>query len=96
MLVEVEPGVGPARGADLVAALRRFKSVRQRDGAIRWEVWEDMAEPGCVIESFVVESWLEHERQHDRVTNADRLEQEILHALQIADGPAVRHLLRPQ
>ena len=50
---------------------------------------------GRVIESFVVESWLEHERQHARVTNADRIDQETLNAFQIGEGPVVRHLLRP-
>ncbi len=96
VLIEIEYRVAPARVADFVAALRRFRSVRQRDGAIRWDVWEDVGEPGRVIESFVVESWIEHQRQHARVTRADQLDQETLRAFQLGDQPAlVRHLLRP-
>lgn len=42
----------------------------RRDGAYAWGVFEDTAERGRLIETFVVESWLEHLRQHER--RADR------------------------
>ena len=34
---------------------------RRRDGAYAWGVFEDTAERGRLIETFVVESWLEHQ-----------------------------------
>jgi MFS family permease/quinol monooxygenase YgiN len=96
VLVEIEYRVEPARLADFVSALRGFRASRQRDGAIRWDVWEDVAEPGRVVESFVVESWVEHQRQHARVTHADQLDQDLLLAFHAGDRPpVVRHLLRP-
>jgi MFS family permease/quinol monooxygenase YgiN len=96
VLIEIEYRIDPARLAEFVSALRRFRSVRQRDGAIRWDVWEDVAKPGRVVESFVVESWVEHQRQHARVTHADQLDQEILIQFQTGNQPPiVRHLLRP-
>lgn len=96
VLIEIEYRVAPERLADFVVTLRRFRSVRQRDGAIRWDVWEDVAQPGLVIEGFVVESWIEHQRQHARVTHTDALDQEQLIAFHIGDRPPiVRHLLRP-
>ncbi|WP_369058255.1 MFS transporter [Caulobacter sp. 73W] len=97
VMIEIEYRVAPDQMDAFAAALRRFRAVRRRDGAIRWDVWEDHAEPGRVIEAFVVESWLEHERQHARVTNADRVEQDLLNAFHIGDQPpVVRHLLRPR
>ena len=97
VLIEIEYHVAPARLEEFVAALRRFKSVRHRDGAIRWDVWEDVAEPGRVVETFVVESWVEHQRQHARVTRTDQLDQDILLDFHLGDSPpVVRHLLRPQ
>lgn len=97
VLVEIEYRVDPTRIGDFVTALRAFAKVRQRDGAIRWDLWEDVAEPGHVVESFVVESWIEHQRQHERVTNTDRADQELLNAFHIGlDAPVVRHLLRPR
>jgi hypothetical protein len=96
VLIEIDYSIAPERQAEFTAALRRFCSVRQRDGAIRWNVWEDVAQPGRVVEGFVVESWIEHQRQHERVTHTDALDQELLNAFHIGDRPPiVRHLLRP-
>lgn len=96
VLIEIEYRIAPERKAEFVAALRRFRSVRQRDGAIRWDVWEDVAQRGHVVEGFVVESWIEHQRQHERVTHTDALHQELINAFHIGDrSPIVRHLLRP-
>jgi quinol monooxygenase YgiN len=96
VLIEIEYRVEPARLSEFVSALRGFRSSRQRDGAIRWDVWEDVAEPGRIVESFVVESWVEHQRQHARVTHADLRDQQLLQAFHVGDRPpVVWHLLRP-
>jgi len=49
---------------------------RRRDGAYAWGVFEDVSERGRFVETFLVESWLEHLRQHERVTKADSVLQE--------------------
>jgi hypothetical protein len=67
-------------------ALEPVSDERRRDGAFAWGVFEDAAEPGRFVETFLVESWLEHLRQHERVTEADRLLQERVH----------RFLLQPE
>jgi MFS family permease len=96
VLIEIEYRVDPDRQPDFIAALISFSSARQRDGAIRWDVWEDVADPGKVVEAFIVESWIEHQRQHRRVTHTDQLDQETLHAFHIGEaGPVVRHFLKP-
>jgi hypothetical protein len=40
-----------------------------------------------------VESWLEHLRQHDRVTNSDRVLQEVVHRFHIQGAPKVTHFI---
>ena len=96
VLIEIEYRIATDKQAAFIAALRNFRVTRHRDGAIRWEVWEDVAEPGRVVEEFVVESWVEHQRQHARVTHTDALDQKLVNAFHIGDRPpAVRHLLRP-
>lgn len=94
VLVTIEYRVDPAKVPDFFAAMQTMRRIRRRDGAIHWGVYEDTSIPGTVIESFTAESWLEHLRQHDRVTNADRVQQEALRAFQTGDTPpVVRHFV---
>ncbi|MGE0719726.1 MAG: MFS transporter, partial [Alphaproteobacteria bacterium] len=56
-----------------------------------WRVFEDAADPGRFLETFLVDSWLEHLRQHERVTNADRVLQEAVGRFQVGGPPRVVH-----
>jgi hypothetical protein len=50
-----------------------------------------------MVETFLVESWLEHLRQHERVTNADRiLENEVLRFQSDGTPPRVTHMIAAQ
>jgi len=46
-----------------------------------------------MVETFLVESWLEHLRQHERVTNADRVLQETIQQFQTQGAPKITHLI---
>lgn len=97
VLVEIEYQIAPQRAVEFTNQLRDFKAMRLRDGAIRWNVWQDAAEPSKIIEAFVVETWLNHQRQHARVTHADQIAQNTINAFHIGESPPrVRHLLTPQ
>jgi hypothetical protein len=68
--------------------------VRRRDGAMRWELFEDVAAPGRYLETFVVESWAEHLRQHERATVSDRQVWERVRSFHLNESPpAASHLL---
>jgi Transmembrane secretion effector len=56
---------------ELLAALHDARFSRRRTGAVSWRVWQDATEPGRIVEQFVVASWQEHLRQHERVTGRD-------------------------
>jgi hypothetical protein len=74
--------------------MRRLGAIRRRDGAIRWGLWADAERPGHYLESFVVESWLEHLRQHERITAADRAVQRQATAFHRgAEPPRVTHFI---
>ena len=75
-----------------LTALERLAHERRRDGAYAWGMFEDTSEQGRFLETFLVESWLEHLRQHERVTHADRVLQEQIHRL-LGHTPTVRHLV---
>ena len=46
-----------------------------------------------ILETFLVESWMEHLRQHERVTNADRIVQEAVHRFHVHGDPKVTHFI---
>ncbi len=95
VMVHVEYRVDTARRAAFLAALRALARSRRRDGAHAWHMFEDVEMPCRFVEVFMVDSWLEHMRQHARVTNADRVLEEQLHEL-LSEAPKVTHLVSPR
>jgi MFS family permease len=92
VLVTVEYLIDPKRGAEFARAMEAVRRIRRRDGAIRWGLFEDAATPGRHIETFVVDSWAEHLRQHDRMTVSDREMEQTAWAFHLAaDPPTVTH-----
>lgn len=72
VLVTVEYEVDPRKADEFLDALHKFARVRRRDGASRWGIYRDTEHPTLYVETFIVESWAEHLRQHERLTRADR------------------------
>src|SRR5271155_414052 len=72
VLVTVEYEVDPRKADEFLEALHKFARVRRRDGASRWGVYRDTEHPAHYVETFIVESWGEHLRQHERLTRGDR------------------------
>jgi quinol monooxygenase YgiN len=93
VLVTVEYRIEPANSEAFLSALERLAHERRRDGAYAWGVFEDAAEEGRFLETFLVESWLEHLRQHQRVTNADRILQNAVHQFHLDGAPKVTHFI---
>jgi len=97
VMVTVEYRIEPARNAEFVSAMDEVRRIRLRDGAYFWELFVDAEDPQRVTECFLVESWLQHLRQHERVTVADRDQQERARAFHIGEEPPrVRHLIAPR
>lgn len=94
VLVTVEYRIDAADRAAFHACMRLLGRVRRRDGAVLWGVAEDVASPGVHLEYFVTASWLEHLRQHERITSDDKAVQEQLRALHRGERhPVVRHFV---
>jgi hypothetical protein len=74
--------------------MRALGRIRLRDGAIRWGIFQDAAALNRHVESFLVENWAEHLRQHERVTLADReIEEYARHFHRGPNPPVTTHLL---
>jgi MFS family permease len=92
VLVTVEYEIEAKDSDEFLAALEKFSRVRRRDGASRWGVYYDTEHPTRYLETFIVESWAEHLRQHTRLTQADREVEERLHRFE-AKPATVRHFI---
>ncbi len=94
VLVTVEYVIDPARSEEFARTMQEVKRILRRDGATRWGLFADTARPGRYLETFLVESWAEHMRQHARVTNEDRAAQARARSFHIGDAPpVVTHLV---
>ena len=92
VLVTIEYDVSPDDVGEFLRTVGRLEPIRRRDGAIRWNVYHDTEEPRRWVEVFVVESWLEHLRQHERGTASDRIVRDTVRRFHAGDGvPRVRH-----
>lgn len=87
VLVTVEYRINPVDAQAFTNAIHQLRAIRLRDGAIRWGVFQDITDASRFVETFVVESWLEHLRQHERFTKSDRLIQQQVRAFHHGENP---------
>jgi hypothetical protein len=93
VLVTVEYHISPADRGAFVDAILQLAQERRRNGAFEWGLFEDAALEGRFLETFMLDSWIEHLRQHERVTQADRARQEAVNRFQIEGSPKVTHMI---
>ena len=97
VFITIQYSVQGENTAAFLSAIRELGVHRRRDGAYAWSVYENTEKPDCYIESFSIESWLEHLRQHERVTDADRILQEGIREFLVAGtAPVVTHYVTPR
>ena len=97
ILIQLEYRIPKERCEAFRAAMREVRSIRKRDGAIRWSLFEEPAPRGegavAFQESFVSSSWGEHLRQHHRATMEDREVFAAAYRMDPEGRPRIRHLL---
>ncbi|MEP6997389.1 MAG: MFS transporter [Betaproteobacteria bacterium] len=72
VMVTIVYRIQPAKRAEFVAAMQGLREMRRRNGAYFWQLFHDSEDPTRFVETFMDESWIEHLRQHERVSVADR------------------------
>ena len=94
VMVTVEYRIDLARAHEFAQIMHQMRRIRRRDGAFMWELFNDIEQPDRMVECFMVESWLEHLRQHERTTVADRKIIEKARAFHLgSDLPKVTHMV---
>lgn len=93
-VVTVEYRIDPQNKSLFLERLHALQDIRLRDGAIQWEVLADVADPTRYLEMFILDSWTEHLRQHERVSATDRELEQQVRAFHIGPtAPVVTHFL---
>ncbi|MDE2387852.1 MAG: MFS transporter [Betaproteobacteria bacterium] len=97
VLVTLEYRIADKDRDKFFTLIRELGTIRRRDGAIQWGYFEDIEQRGRFIEMFMAESWIDHLRQHARVSADDKMLQDKIFALhQGTTPPHVTHAVTPQ
>jgi len=91
VLVTVEYALAPGTADAFLDATGALRHTRRRTGAIRWHVHRDLQDTDLFIETFLVGSWEEHERQHARLERDDRAVLDEIDALLRPGRPRTAH-----
>jgi len=89
VMVTIDYRVQPDKRTEFVTAMQGVREMRKRNGAYFWELFHDSGDPAHYIETFMDESWIEHLRQHERVSVADRAIQQQAKQF-LAEGETTR------
>jgi quinol monooxygenase YgiN len=93
VMVMVTYEIDPGNREQFLEALEQVGRERRRDGAYEWRVFEDPNKQGCFVETFLSDSWLDHLRQHERVTKSDRAQEDAARKFQVGEGPVTTHFI---
>ncbi len=94
VLITVEYEIAPQDAQNFALAMRPIRLMRLRDGALRWNLFQDAADPTRWLETMLVESWSQHLRQHARVSQqSEVLEREANGFHTGKKAPRVSHLI---
>jgi MFS family permease len=95
-LVTLTYDVRPDAHQQFLSALKRVRRARLRTGAVEWAVYRDAEQPDQFIETFIVPTWEEHLRQHDRRTATDlQIQDDLRPFLRDGELPHARHYITP-
>jgi MFS family permease len=71
VMVTIEYYVNQNQTEDFSCVMKSLRRIRLRDGAFFWYLFQDINNRKKFIECFMIESWLEHLRQHERMSVSD-------------------------
>ncbi|MEL7171973.1 MAG: MFS transporter, partial [Pseudomonadota bacterium] len=96
VMIQIAYDVRPGEEGAFTAAMQGLAASRRRGGGYRWSLMRDAAEPRRFTETWWEASWLDHQRQHSRVSKDDqKLQAEIAGFLAEGTAPRVTHHVSP-
>lgn len=91
IVVTIEHRVAEDDVPAFVEAMNERRRISKRDGARRWTLLRDLADPRLWIERYHVPTWLEYVRDNQRRTRSDLENFERVRALQVPGHVPVVH-----
>lgn len=85
VLMMIEYRIDPKHREQFLQAMVPYARVLRRNGAYDFGVFEDPAVEGRFVETFMTDSWVEHLRLHQRMTNTDRKAEEAVRRWNIGE-----------
>jgi hypothetical protein len=93
-MVTVEYHIDSNKKAEFQTIMRQLRAIRLRDGAIQWHLFNYPQSHDRFLEVFMVGSWTDHLRQHERITASDReIQDQIRKLLRDVTEPLVSHFI---
>jgi MFS family permease/quinol monooxygenase YgiN len=89
--ITVSYRVAPGQADAFLALGSELRRARRRTGAVHWHLHRDLEDSDRFEELFIVGSWEEHERQHERLQGPDRA---VLDAIDALLAPGERRTAR--
>jgi len=97
IVVTIEYRIREKDVLEFLAVMAERRRVRRRDGAQRWSLLRDLADPELWIERYQSPTWLDYVRQNQRVTKDDAAIGDRIRALHVGpDKPRVRRMIERQ
>ncbi len=94
VMINVEYHVKRENHEKFIQAIQDMRRIRLREGAYFWSLFHDIEHHHRFVECFMVESWLEHLRYHERVSVSDRKYQSKVNAFHEGEKrPKVTHFV---
>lgn len=87
VMISIAYDISDADTARFLALMHERRRIRRRDGATRWSLQRDLADPDRWFERFRHPSWLSYARQLERRTRADLGNWEEIMALHRGGNP---------
>ncbi len=96
VMISVSYQVDANQKPAFLAEIQLLGRARRRDGATFWQIFEDSGNPGVFVETYVVNTWLDHLRQHERITKHDAQVQTRIKTLLVSGtAPVVSRYVSP-
>jgi FAD/FMN-containing dehydrogenase len=93
IVVTIEYHIPREHALAFLSAIHQVGRIRQRDGARRWSIAQDLDQPELWRERYQSPTWTEHLRRVSRVTAADKIIRDSVLRFHVGPAPVVTRML---